>query len=167
MGTWFDTDGLLRKFGVTKAVPNLAGEFQTLGALREVEVKIDISTLTTTASIISDQVFWPKGMFLEEVQVEVQTAVATITSFSVGLIQDNDRTTSISDTTFVNAVATATVNAAGNKLTLVTGSTGAGTGIGTAPIAAGAAFTGMLSAKIAGSAGTGIVIVRARYRAVL
>lgn len=165
--SWFDADGLYHKYGTLKAVPHVAGEYKTFGSLREIEVKLDISKLTTTASIIDDQTFFPKAVFLEEVVLEVQTAMATSTTFSVGLIQSNDRTTSISDTTFVNAIALATVTPAGQKYTLTAGSTAAGTGIGTVPISAAAVFTGMISAKITGGAGTGIVIVRIRYRTVV
>ena len=165
--SWFDNDGLYRKYGTLKAVPNKAGEFKTYGPLREIEVKLDISTLTTTAAIISDQVFFPKAVFLEEVVVEVQTAMATSTTFSVGLIQSNDRTTSISDTTFINAEVLATMTPAGKKVTYTAGTAQAGTGIGTVPISAAAVFTGMISAKITGGAGTGILIVRIRYRTVV
>lgn len=167
MGTWFNPDGLFLKFGTTKATPNTAGEYKTYGDLREIEVKIDVSTLTTTAAIQSDQVFFPQAVFLEEVQVECQVAVTNITSFSAGLIRSSDRTTSISDTTFVSAAALATIDAPGERITLVTGSAGAGTGIGTVPIAAGAAFTGYISAKIAGTPGVGILILRIKYRNVL
>lgn len=164
MGTYFDTDGLLRKYGTTKAVPTPAGEYRMPGELREIELRLDISTLTTTSAIVSDQVFFPKGVFLEEVVVEVQTAVATITSVSIGLYQSNDRTTAISETAILNAEVLANLNAAGDKITYVKGTANAGSSVGSVPIASSAAFTGYLSAKIAGSAGTGILLVRIRYR---
>lgn len=167
--SWFDADGLYHKYGTLKAVPNKAGEYKTFGSLREIEVKVDVSTLTTTAAIISDQTFFPKAVFLEEVVVEVQTAFATSTSISMGLMQSNDRTTTISDTAILNAVtsAGAAFGAAGNKVTYVVGVTGVGTSVGTVPISAAALFTGMITAKIAGGAGTGILIVRIRYRPVV
>lgn len=170
LGTnFFDGDGLLRKYGTTKAIPNKGGEYKTYGDVRELEFKLDISTLTTTATTISDQVFWPKGVFLEEVTLECQTAFATSTSFSVGLLQSNDRTTSVSDTAFVNALTSASgsLDTAGKRVTLVTGSTSAGSLMGTVPIAANAAFSGYVTAKIAGSAGTGIILVRIKYRPVV
>lgn len=169
MGTYFDPDGLFRKYGLTKVVPLTAGEYKTYGPLREIEVKLDISTLTTSAVIQSDEVFFPKGAFVEEVVLECQTAFATSTSFSVGLVQTNDRTTSISDVAFVSALTTASgsLDTAGKKVTLVAGSTSAGDKIGTVPIATSAAFAGHITAKIAGSAGTGIIIVRIHYRTVL
>jgi len=165
--SWFDADGLYHKYGTLKAVPHAAGEFKTYGPLREIEVKLDISKLTTSAAIIDDQTFFPKAVFLEEVVVEVQTAMATSATFSVGLIQSNDRTTAISDTTFISAEILAAMTPAGKKITYTFGTAQAGTGIGTVPIAASAAFAGMISAKITGGAGTGILIVRIRYRTVV
>jgi hypothetical protein len=164
MGSWFNSDGLNLKFGTTKTVATTAGEFKTWGELREIEVKIDISTLTTSAAIINDVTFFPKGVFLEEVTVEVQTAVATITSVSVGLMQSNDRTTTIADDAILAAEVQATLGTAGNKVTYVTGTSKAGSKVGTIPIAAAAVFAGYLTAKIAGSAGTGILYVRIKYR---
>ena len=165
--SWFDADGLYHKYGTLKAVPNKGGEYKTYGPLREIEIKLDISTLTTTAAIISDQVFFPKAVFLEDVVVEVQVAVATSTSVSVGLVQSNDRTTAISgDVAILNAALLATLTPAGQKITYVGGSTSAGSLVGTVPISAAAAFTGMITAKIAGGAGTGVLIVRIHYRTV-
>jgi len=164
--SWFNADGLLLKYGQEKVVPTKAGEYKTFGPLREIEVKIDISTLTTSSQILSDQVYFEKGVFLEEVQIEVQTAVATITSLSVGLYQSNDRSTAIDETAFIAAQTTSGLNTAGNKITYVKGTSLGGTQLGLVPIASNAAFSGLISAKIAGSAGTGVVIVRIRYRPV-
>src|ERR1043165_6433486 len=88
---WTDNDGLIRKFGVTKTTPNIAGEYKTYGALREVELKIDLSTMTTTSTTIqSYQEFFPKNAYIEEVVLEVMqvSVVASGTpTFAVGLIQ--------------------------------------------------------------------------------
>ena len=172
MGIWFNPDGLYRKFGTTKAVPNTGGEFKNYGALRQIEFKLDIASplLTTTAQVINDVVFFPKGMFLESGQIEVQTAVATSTSVSVGMVQSNDRTTAIgtADIGVINAAALATLTPAGTVLELkVPVGTPVGNLFGTVPISSAAAFTGMFTAKIAGGAGTGILIIRLNYRAVL
>lgn len=168
--TWFDNDGLYHKYGTLKAVPNKAGEYKTYGALREIEVKVDISTLTTTAAIISDQTFFPKAVFLEEIVVEVQVPMATSTTFNMGLVQSTDRSTAIgsADIGLINAMALAVLTPAGKKITLNTAAdTGAGALVGTVPISAAATFTGMLTAKVGGGAGTGVLIVRIRYRTVV
>lgn len=165
--SWFDNDGLYRKYGVLKTVPNKGGEYKTLGPLREIELKIDVSTLTTTAAIQSDQVFFPKGVFLEDVTLEVQTAAATITSLSVGMVQSNDRTTAISgDVGLISAEVVATLTPAGKRVVYQAGAAPSGSLIGFVPISAAATFTGMITAKIAGSPGTGILILRIHYRTV-
>jgi hypothetical protein len=79
LGTnFFDADGLLRKYGTTKAIPNRGGEYKTYGDVREIEMKIiwgtasafgttTVGTVASTDVIQSDQVFFPAGVFLEEV----------------------------------------------------------------------------------------------------
>jgi hypothetical protein len=165
---WFDNDGLYRKYGTLKVVPDKGGEYKTYGPLRELEFKIDISTLTTTAAIQSDQVFFPKGVFVEDVVLEVQTAAATITTMSVGMVQSDTRAVAgaLTDTNIISALALATITPAGQKITFIPGVTSAGASIGTVPISAAATFTGMFTAKITGSVGTGVVIVRIHYRPV-
>jgi hypothetical protein len=179
LGTnFFDGDGLLRKYGTTKAIPNKGGEYKTYGELREIEVKVIVGTASTlgtstvgtvaaTDVIQSDQVFFPAGVFLEEVIVEVAEACNTLTSVSVGMVQTNDRATLIgaSGAGFVSAAAQATIDTAGKKLTLITGATAAGSLIGTVPIATSSAFRGYITARFAGTQGTtGALIVRIRYR---
>jgi hypothetical protein len=175
---FFDGDGLLRKYGTTKTIPNRGGEYKTYGELRELEFKIvvgttsafgttTVGTVATTDVIQSDQVFFPAGVFLEEVIVEVAEACNTLTSVSVGMVQTNDRTTLIgaSGGGFVLAAAQATIDTAGKKLTLITGATAAGNLMGTVPIATSAAFRGYVTARFAGTQGTtGCLIVRIRYR---
>lgn len=175
---FFDGDGLLRKYGTTKAVPNRGGEYKTYGDVRELEFKVIVGTTSTfgtstvgtvaaTDVIQSDQVFFPAGIFLEEVTVEVAEACNTLTSVSVGMVQTNDRTTLIgaSGAGFVSALAQASIATAGNRVTLVTGATSAGNLMGTVPIATSAAFRGYVTARFTGTQGTtGCLIVRIKYR---
>ena len=162
--TFFDPDTLLRKYGLEKTVPNLGGEYKTWGPLRTIEERVDVSTLTTSYQILNDVIFFPKGVFVESVELEVHTAVATITSVTFGMVQTNDRATAISDPAFVNAELLANLTPAGNKITYIGGSTRAGSAIGTVPIATTSAFAGHLVGKIAGSAGTGVLILRINFR---
>jgi hypothetical protein len=180
LGTnFFDADGLLRKYGTTKAIPNRGGEYKTYGDVRELEYKIifgtasafgttTVGTAATTDVIQSDQSFFPAGVFLEEVTVEVAEACNTLTTVSVGMVQTNDRTTLIgaSGAGFVSALAQASIDTAGKRVTMVTGSTSAGNLMGTVPIATSAAFRGHVTARFAGTQGTtGCLIVRIKYRA--
>src|SRR6266576_3960009 len=106
-GNWLNNDNLYLEFGTTKAVVEPAGEFKQYGDNRVVEVLIDLTTLTSTAAIQSNTLFFPSGtsnIFIEKVQMVTEVAAASGTSFSVGLIQD-DRSTIPTNysTAFINA----------------------------------------------------------------
>ena len=158
---WHNSDGLLVKFGTEKAVATKAGEYRTTGALREIEVKIDLTTLTSSAAIISDQVFFPK-MRIEEVEIVTHTAATSggAATLDIGLIQTN-RTTEIDFEAFANAVAITTLDAAGEKSVLRIGSSGVGQLVGTTT-----ANVGLLTANWNTAAfDTGVIFVRIRYYA--
>lgn len=163
MGSNMNKDGLYLKYGTTKAIPTTAGDYLSYGASREIELNIDISTLTTTAAIQADTTFVPAGVFIDSVIVEATTGAATITSVSVGATK-LDRTTGIADNAFVDALVLASIDGAGETTTLTgpPASGGAGTKVG----GSFGADPGYITAKIAGSAGTGILKVRIRYHGV-
>jgi hypothetical protein len=152
-----DADGLLRKYGTEKVVPVSGGEYKTFGANRVTEILIDLTTLTTSPVIQNDVLVYPSGMFLEQVEIETQVAATGGTSFSVGLI-GLDRSTVDSNTKFVNAALLATHDQVGEKTTLTTNSTGAGSGIG-----AGATNPGYITALAAGTYTAGKVLIRLFY----
>ena len=176
---FFDGDGLLRKYGTSKAIPNRGGEYKMYGDLKELEFKIvfgtasafgttTVGTVAATDVIQSDQVFFPKSVFLEEVQIEVAEVFNTLTSVSVGMVQSNDRTTLIGAAGggFVNAAPLTSLDLAGERTTYTAGTpAGFGVLIGTVPISAAATFTGYVTARFAGTQGTtGCLIVRIKYR---
>lgn len=133
MGTWSNNDGLYIKMGVDEVNPAAkSGEYVAFGDKRIYEFDIDLTTLATaTDSIVADYTMLPKNARIEEVEVEVVTAaVGATATLDVGLI-GTDRTTVDSATGLVAAAAVATLAAAGNRLTLITGATAAGNRIGT------------------------------------
>ncbi len=138
---WLNKDGLFLQYGTDKTVPETAGEYLSYGTNRIVECLIDLTTLTSTAAIQSNTTVFsapPTGqLYIEKVELTVETASAGGTSFSAGLIQ-MDRATipSSYSTAFVNALINASTNTAGDLLTLSAGSTSAGGLIGTYPAAA-------------------------------
>jgi hypothetical protein len=166
---YFDNDGLLRRYGTDKTVPGLGGEFRMPGELRELEFMIDISKLTTTAQIIEEQVYLPKSVWIEKVVVDVQVAAATITSLSVGTVLSSTRDSAdATDAGIISAevLAHLTLN---NQITYpgfepvsAAASTHGGSLIGTATSSSNA--PAYFTAKIAGSAGTGLLKVRVFYR---
>lgn len=128
MGTWLDNDTLFRKFGTDKAIANRGGEYRTVGKYREVEVEIDLTTLTQAEVVQSDQVFIPVGFELAKVEIWTETAAATGTAIDVGLVR-TDRTTEVDFDGILAAFVTATMTN-GNLTTLVKGGTQAGALVG-------------------------------------
>ena len=165
MGTGFDGDTLFRKFGVTKAIPNKAGEYKTPGLLREVEVTIDLTTLTQAEVIQSDQVFIPAGGRIHEVEVIAKTGAATGTAIDVGLTR-TDRTTQLDFDGLLAAFVTASMNTAGETsiirqaVTVPTGLAGTGALIGTTT-----ANVGYISASATDATAftAGVILVKIRY----
>lgn len=128
MGSWLNNDGLYLVFGTDKATANTGGEFRTTGKFREVDIEIDLTTLTETETVQSDTVFIPTGMELAQIQIWTETAAATGTAIDVGLVR-MDRTTEVDFNGILAAFVTATMTN-GNLTTLVKGGTQAGALVG-------------------------------------
>lgn len=167
MGNWLNKDTLFLQFGTDKATVEPGGDYMSYGANRVIEVQIDLTKLTSTAAIQANTLFFPAGsnLYIEKVELTVETASAGGTSFSVGLIQ-KDRTTIPGgySTAFVNALINASTNAVGDLITLSTGSTSAGGLIGSFPAAATGPY--YITALAAGTYSTGSVKVRIYYHGV-
>lgn len=163
---FLDSDGLLRKYGTSKAIPNKAGEYSSLGPLRCIEIiNLDLTTLTTTPLIISDQTFWPSNRKVDSVDVVVNTAATTgsAAALNIGLIQ-SDRSTSVSATGFLNAIAVAGISAAGEKF--LTGDTDPGVGdIGSFSATAPTVIGYITASTSTGTFTAGNVTIRLWYRA--
>lgn len=165
--TYLDGDGLYRKYGTTKAVATTAGEYKTFGPLREIELKIDLTTLTSSSVIMNDQTFFPKSVYVEEVILEVMVAATSAGSptLDVGLVQTSDRSTGITNFTntgFIAAeVLSGVLDTIGKKITYTAGTSKAGAGIALAP-----AQVGHITARANTATFTaGNVSVKIRYRA--
>lgn len=160
MGTWLNQDGLYLKYGVTKTIPQTTGDYLSYGDTREIELTIDLTTLTASPVIQNDTTFFGTNMFIESVTVDAETNSTGGTSFSVGLTQ-LDRTTVVSNTEFLATVPIADHATAGQLKTYTTGVTGVGVGVGTT-----AAQVGYITALAAGTYTLGKVKVRIRYRGI-
>lgn len=156
--SWMNNDGLFIKYGTELAVPTTGGDYCMPGELREQEVTIDLTQMTTSAQIVADTTFFPANMFIEQVEVVADVAAVGGTSVSVGLME-LDRTTAISNTEFVNALVTASINVAGEKNVITAGGTSAGAGIGTATTQ-----PGYITCLVAGTYTAGKIKVRIKYR---
>lgn len=159
--SWYNNDGLQLFYGVDKTTTEAAGEYRTNGPLREIEVRIDLTSLATgSQTILSNTVFFPK-MRIEEVVLEVQTAATSggSATLDVGLIS-TDRSTEIDYDGFIAAEVLTAINTAGKRITYVNGTSKAGALIGTTT-----ATVGHLVAKAGTAVFTaGVVYVRIKYR---
>lgn len=168
---WTNKDGLFIQYGTDQATAETAGEFALPGSPnRIVEVLIDLTTLTSTAAIQSNNLIFPSPptgqLYIEKVEITAEVGAATGTSFSVGLIQ-MDRATIPTNysTSLINAEVTATVATAGMAQTYFQNTTHAGGLIGSFPAAATGPY--YLTALSAGSTfTTGKIRVRIFYHGV-
>lgn len=132
MGSWLDTDGLYRQYGVTKAVPTTAGDYLSYGETREIEMTLNLATYVPAGVfILANTTMLPSGVFIEQVEFDTEVAAAGGTSISIGAMRA-DRTTPVSAVSFANIVVTATLGVAGTKLIYTVPGAGAGgTSLGT------------------------------------
>jgi hypothetical protein len=163
MGTWHNADGLFLTFGTDKATANTAGEYRSLGKLREVEVKIDLTALTEAEVVQSDTTFIPAGARIEEVEIVTHTAAATGTAIDVGLVR-TDRTTAIDADGLIQAEVTADMSTTGEK-NVFRQEAGVGASLGGALIGTTLANVGLITASrtTATAFTAGLVHVCVRY----
>lgn len=166
---WLDSDGLFRQYGTDKAVAEPWGDFNSYGANRIVEGLLDLTTLTATAAIQSYTTFFgapPTGqMFIEKVEAVAETGAVGGTTFSVGLIQQNQSTIPTNySTAFINAEVTATLATAGLQVTYFTGVAKAGGLIGTQPANATGPY--YITALSSGTYSSGKIRIRIHYRGI-
>lgn len=156
--SWFNADQLFVKLGNEEGQVAKGGTYSVLGSDQQTEVKMDLpadapASLTIIGTALGQLgTALPDGIRIEAVEVVVETAAtsAGAATLSIGLIQRTNRTTVVSATGLVNAMALATINASGLRQYLTTGSTGAGALVGTTLTSGGfisanfgtAAFTG-------------------------
>lgn len=156
-----DPFGVYTKYGTERAQVGKGGEYRNNGLLREIEVKIDLTKLTEAETILDDNIYFPAGMRIAEVNVIAHTAAATGAAIDLGLIR-TDRTTEIDYDGLLAAFPTASMNAAGETNAIVDNTTYDGALIGTTT-----AFVGHLtcSRTTATAFTAGVIYVRIRYYA--
>lgn len=157
---WLDNAGLYQKYGVDQTTTSSAGEYENDGQYREVEFKIDLTTLSQTETILDDNVVIPAGMRIAEIEVKTHTAAATGTAIDLGLIK-TDRTTEIDYNGLLTAFVTATMNVAGEKYIYTVPNTAeAGALVGTTT-----AYTGHVTCSQTDATDftAGVIYVKIRY----
>lgn len=164
-GSWTNPDGLFLQYGTSKAVPTTAGDYLSYGEWRDIEFTVTLSSLTTSPTIIANTTFLGTNIFLESVNIDMESAATGGTSLSIGTMR-LDRTTPVSNINVVNALVTASMGA-GASVTMTGGSTSAGALVGTTITTSqfpdGAAY---ITATVAGTYSAGVAKVRLRYRGI-
>lgn len=127
---YLNADGLYKKIGTEKAVVQKGGEYRNPGQFREVEIKLDLTTLNQNEVIQSDTIFIPSGVRIAEVKVVTHTAATNGVAIDLGLIR-MDRTTEIDYDGLLAAFVLASMDSAGETTILTKGSATAGALIGT------------------------------------
>lgn len=130
-GSWMNADGLYLQYGTAKPVVDVAGEYSTLGDFREINIRLDLTTLTSTPAIISQNLKFPTEMRIARVDI-INDVAATGASATLDLgLQREDRTTELDYDGLIAQLAITSFNAAGETQSLTAGSTGAGALVGT------------------------------------
>lgn len=157
---WMDNTGLYQKYGTEQTETSTGGEYKTFAEAREIEVKIDLRDLTEAETIINDNIFFPKHMVIQEVEIYVDEAAATGVAIDMGLIE-TDRTTEIDYDAILKGVATATLTK-GAKVLLVKGSSNVGDYITNGTVTSKVGHITM-SRTTSTAFTTGILRIRIRY----
>src|ERR1044072_1563705 len=122
--SWLDNGGLYQVYGVDQATTENGGEYANVGASREIEVRIDLTTLNQNEVVQLDNVFFPVGMKIQEIEIDVEVAAATGAAIDLGFIR-TDRATEIDYDGLLAAMPTATLTA-GNRIVVRNGRTNVG-----------------------------------------
>lgn len=163
-GNWFNNDGLYLQYGTSKAVPTTMGDYLSYGEWRDIEFTINLATGSPLATagtyIIGNTTFLGTSIFLESVNVSVETAAAGGTSIAIGT-RKLDRVTDISTTNILTTTVTATLVAGYNNTTTTGGLVG--TTITPTQLPDGSAY---ITVTTVGTYTAGSMKVRLRYRGI-
>lgn len=134
MAEWINSDGLRVRFGTDEATITRGGEVQPDGELLQVIFKVPLTSAATGSALIprTTGIVLPAGLRIDSVEVRTDTAATSggSAALNVGLNR-LDTTTAIDADGLVAALALTAIDAAGEKTTLIVGSTSAGALIGT------------------------------------
>lgn len=126
---WIDNTGLRQEYGLEQVIPQVAGEYRTNAGQRLIEIKLDLTTLTTTPGTMipgTSSVNFPAGFNLDRIEVETITAATGSSStLDLGTVR-TDTTTEIDFNGFLAAAPLANMTPAGKTVTYNVGVTGAG-----------------------------------------
>jgi hypothetical protein len=130
MGTWTNNDGLYIKYGQTEVTPTIGGVIDFDGFQR-IEFELDLTTLTSSAAVLMDNVVIPDNSQIVSIEVIVTEVTAgTNSNLNIGLMK-TDRTTEIDNDGLIAAGDAWHTSAKGTRLRYDVGTTEAGAILGT------------------------------------
>lgn len=133
-GSWYNSDGLYLEFGTTKPVNAPGGFYRTVGELREIELSVALSGLTSTnvGTIVGGpNIKFPSLSRIQEIEVVTQTAATGSGALlNLGLVKE-DQSTEIDGDGLLVALPMTSVSTAGQTLVIRTGNSFAGALLGT------------------------------------
>lgn len=127
-------NNLYRLYGVDRATPGIGGENYVSDGFNVVTLDIDLTTLTSTSTIIDNGIFFPAGVRLHSVTVIGTTAATSGGSptLDIGLIGlDRSTVPTNGGTAIVKTLAMTAIDTSGETNVINVGSTGAGDLLGT------------------------------------
>ncbi len=129
MATWTNSDGLVIPLGITEATLGKGGAFADPHAGSQViEFVLNFGDFPlTTPTVVDQNVYLPSGVILESIELIAETAVTSggAATLDFGCVRF-DRTTELDYNGIVAALAITALNAAGKRVVIQNGSTGAG-----------------------------------------
>lgn len=160
MSIWTNSDGLRVVTGVDEATQAKAGEYKLCGNMHMVEAEFLATSLGTSAAVLDYNTVFPNGARIEKVEVVAETACTSAGSavLNVGF-QRTDGSTELDYDGLVAALALTSIDADGDVVELIQGSTGHGALVGTT-----LAYDGVLTADYDTAAFTaGKLLVRVYF----
>ena len=130
MAQWTNSDGLVIQLGITEAALGKGGSYEDFnrGSL-VTEFVVNFGDVPALGSVVAlDQnVVLPSGYVLNEIEIMAETAVTSGGAATIDFgLQRLDRVTELDYNGIVAALAITSLNAAGKRVVIQNGSTGAG-----------------------------------------
>ena len=129
MAQWINSDGLVIQLGETEATLGKGGSYEdVVGGSIVTEFVLNFGDIPlTTPTVVDQSVVLPSGYILESVELIAETAVTSGGAATIDFgLQRLDRTTELDYNGIVAALAITALNAAGKRVVIQNGSTGAG-----------------------------------------
>lgn len=129
MAIWVNADGLIVNLGNTEATLGKGGSYEDYrGGSQCIEFVLSSTDIPlTTPTVVEQTVTLPAGVILETVEIVAETAVTSGGAATINFgLQRLDRTTELDYDGIVAALAITSLNAAGKRVVIQNGSTGAG-----------------------------------------